>query len=176
MVSSHSSAYVFDSLISFGTTVDPVFQRTICTGLRLIMLLYLQVISIFTFAAQCLGCCPSQHQHVHAPANWELRQYGTFHFPVPPGGAPPCVLFLSALLSGIVALYWDFIHWCAFSAAGPAIIQISGMQQVPPPAQGRSGRRRPKVQPLSAELLNRLPSFYLASTAKARMSYLFCCW
>ncbi|BDA50972.1 probable ERAD-associated E3 ubiquitin-protein ligase HRD1B [Coccomyxa sp. Obi] len=93
------------------------------------------IISIFTFAAQCLGCCPSQQHHVHTPANWELRQYGMLHFPVPPGG--------------------------------PAIIQISGMQPqpAPPPPQGRQARKQ-KVQPLTAELLNRLPSFFLASTSK----------
>ncbi|KAK9901981.1 hypothetical protein WJX75_000185 [Coccomyxa subellipsoidea] len=92
------------------------------------------VISIFTFAAQCLGCCPSQQHQAHPPpVNWELRQYGMLHFPVPPGG--------------------------------PAVIQIAGVQPPPPTSQGRAARKS-KIQPLTAELLNRLPSFYLASTSK----------
>ena len=56
-----------------------------------------------------------------------------------------------------------------FNFTGPAIIQISGMQPQPAPAapEGRHARKQ-KVQPLTAELLNRLPSFHLASTSKAR--------
>lgn len=53
-----------------------------------------------------------------------------------------------------------------FAPGGPAVMQISGMQPQPPAPQGRQARKQ-KVQPLTAELLNRLPSFYLASTSKS---------
>lgn len=133
--------------------------------------LKMQLISIFTFAAQCLGCCPSQQPHVHTPANWELRQYGMLHFPAPPGGARASAqnseskLLCETQLVDKGQLMLSMFQTCT----GPAIIQISGMQPAPPPPQGRQARKQ-KVQPLTAELLNRLPSFFLASTSKARFS------
>ena len=90
-------------------------------------------------------------------------------FPCPSWG---CVKLLGAWqktydckLSANILMRNGALLGCA-SCAGPAIIQVSGVQSPPPASEGRASRKA-RVQPLTAELLNRLPSFYLASTSKA---------
>ena len=53
--------------------------------------------------------------------------------------------------------------------AGPASMQMTGIQVVQ--VQPRRAPRKPKIQPLTAQMIERLPSFFLETTAKVPLCF-----